>query len=99
MKCSTCGKELAPVFEGDCEAHVTQQFDNTLILRVEGGYGMFTDYFGEEEPPPFLLCHTCAHHFCRIFDPKKKLIDPFLSHSHKEGSVLDSHEGWDRECG
>jgi hypothetical protein len=96
MNCSTCGMKLELVFENDADVADIDQFDNVLILRSEGGYGMFTDYF-DEPAPVFYLCHECAHLFCKIFDPDKKLIDPYLSHSHKEGTVEISHEGWDRE--
>ena len=95
MKCSTCSMELEPVFDLT-DAEVTRQFDNVLVLHVEGGYGMFTDDLNEDSPV-FLLCHECAHLFCKIFDPEKKLINPFLSHSHKADTVADSHDGWDRK--
>ena len=56
---------------------------------------MFTDNL-DEEYPVFILCHECAHLFCKIFDPRKRLIDPDESHMREEGSVSDAHEGWDR---
>jgi hypothetical protein len=87
MKCNTCSAELIPVFEG-IGVEETNQFDNALVLHTSGGYGMFIDNMDEEDPT-FVLCHECAHLFCAIFDPEKKLIDSTVSHGHGESPVVE----------
>ena len=35
--------------------------ENALDIILQGGYGDFVDYFGDEAPPYFRLCHKHAH--------------------------------------
>ena len=41
--CYACHAELDPEFGSPAEALAHEQWDNALVLRLEGGYGMFID--------------------------------------------------------
>lgn len=59
-KCSDCGKALIPVLPDMPEGG--EQYADTLVLQVHGGYGMYLDIFSEEdaERVRFMLCEECA---------------------------------------
>ncbi len=59
------------------------QYDNALVIAVDGGYGMFVESKGFGGPEGVIIfCHECAHKLCDLFPGFKEYIDPELSHTH-----------------
>jgi len=94
--CDRCDKDLTPQHDG-CEHHCMwhrevepEQWDNALVVKFDGGYGMFVDPIEREFSA--VLCHECAHQLLEQEPWMRKAIgDPLLSHSHREGSVSAEH--------
>jgi hypothetical protein len=100
---------LEPVFESLPEG--SEQFDNALVICLEGGYGMFVDPAGpEHEGRPdrehgllgmgagsmrVIICHDCAHGLCTTVPWLDALVKPLESHAHRHGRDWSGHEGWD----
>jgi len=104
--CYSCGAALEPVF--DDGENGTEQWDNALIVRLEGGYGMFIDPLAPEPADitkgeisrgecelKVVICHGCAHKACEQMPWLDRLIEPLNSHAHRIGRDWSGHEGWD----
>jgi hypothetical protein len=87
-RCDRCHLLLEPIPNVTTPGSI--QFDNVLIVRFEGGYGMFVDPLPTEErldarglhtEYDSLLCHECAHALA-LFLGK----DPSNWHTHRAGS-------------
>lgn len=90
-----CGKAL-PVQEGLTD-DTGLQYDNALVLQLEGGYGMFTD------PEPWLprdtydpattlvLCHECAHELMEDFFGRPEVRN-WHTHAPDSGQHDDHHD-------
>jgi len=89
--CTACGKELEPEFPGINPE--SEQYDNALEVKFDGGYGMFIDPIDKEYRA--IICHECAHELCERVPWIGMLIDPYCSHSHKQGHNWTKHWGWD----
>ncbi len=76
--CTACGKELELEFP-DLSPE-SEQYDNALEVRFDGGYGMFVDPIDEDYRA--IICHECAHDLCDTVPWIGKLINPFSSHAH-----------------
>jgi hypothetical protein len=94
IHCSACGCRLASVGRQDTE----YQFDNAIWISFSGGYGMFVDPLGKEDPKG-VLCHDCAHRLCEQNPWVNALLRPFVSHSHPSAQtaalIAAGHQGWD----
>jgi hypothetical protein len=94
VHCQSCGTRLLPGMRTDTD----YQFDGALWLQFDGGYGMFIDPFGEDQPRA-VVCHACAHELCERVPWIAALLQPERSHSHRhdhcEALILDGHDGWD----
>lgn len=53
--CSECGRGLHPVFP---DRPKMRQFEGSLEVFIEGGYGMYFDY--SHQIPEFVLCKGCC---------------------------------------
>ena len=62
MNCAKCDKELKPVFS---DTNVNSQFQFSIELIFNGGYGMFTDRMGV--PDYANICHDCTVGIIREF--------------------------------
>jgi hypothetical protein len=94
--CDRCHLEL-PIQPGITEPG-SVQYDNALVVRLEGGYGMFVDSLpwgdtvdnrGLNPRYDALLCHECAHALA-LFLGK----DPSNWHTHRSdsGQHPDHHD-------
>ena len=81
--CYACRTELEEVFP---QGHGTSQHDNSLVVSFSGGYGMFIDPFGDDEPSA-VICHDCAHALCEQIAWVRDLLDPENSHSHRSADI------------
>jgi len=112
--CYSCHKTLEPVSFGiakettQSEALKYEQWDNALIIVLEGGYAMFIDPISPEQGPDssqgvletngklkIVICHECAHDLCEKIPFFNKLIEPYGSHAHRHGVDWGEHQGWD----
>lgn len=95
-RCDRCQKDLP--FQHDIQLPGSIQYDNALVVRLDGGYGMFVDDPFRSEHldqrglhPIFdaLLCHECAHDLA-VFLGK----DARTWHTHRPGSGMhpDHHD-------
>jgi hypothetical protein len=107
-RCYACGAGLeAESVATEQEALKHEQWDDALVVSLEGGYGMFIDPIGEDraEPSPsqgvlkgsyrVVICHDCAHQLCEKVPWLNRLIKPLDSHAHRVGRDWSGHEGWD----
>ncbi len=96
-RCSRCHKDLPE--QTGVQVPGSIQYDNALIVRLEGGYGMFVDDLFRNEMldsrglhPWFdsLLCHECGHDLAVFLG-----IDPKTWHTHRPDSGMhnDHHNG------
>lgn len=74
------------------------QYDNALIIGVEGGYGMFVESAAFGGPTEqIIFCHECAHSLCDAYPGLRALIEPHRSHAHTVEYIENNpdHWGWD----
>lgn len=83
--CLACGSSAVE------EGH--EDYDNALLVRLSGGYGLFFD--GNDFH--FILCHDCSHELCELAPWLGALINPLASHSHRPAYLQANpdHVGWD----
>jgi hypothetical protein len=107
--CYACGSDLEPEYGSEAEALAHEQWNNALVIVLEGGYAMFIDPIvedGEAVDPQrgilqkvgeykIVICHECAHALCETVPWLEKLIDPLNSHAHRVGRDYGDHKGWD----
>ena len=67
--------------------------ENALDIVLQGGYGDFIDYFGEDIPPYFRLCHKHAHKFADWINDDKILFRRNHYHSKREPGYWFGHVG------
>ena len=67
--------------------------ENALDIILQGGYGDFVDYFGDEAPPYFRLCHKHAHKFADWINDDKILFRRNHYHSKREPGYWFGHIG------
>jgi len=67
--CDNCGEKLLPVMGEGLE---TPQFDKSLDLNIQGGYGEFIDGGGRAH-----LCEKCATKFFETFPALAGVIKMF----------------------
>lgn len=83
VRCDRCTATL-PTMPG-FDPSESMQYDNALIVRLNGGYGMFVDDFDRElgYNPSYdkVLCHDCAHDLANWLG-----IDAHNWHTHREGA-------------
>jgi len=104
--CYSCGATLEPVFDNG--ENGSEQWDNALVVCLEGGYGMFIDPLAPEPSDiakgeierghcvlKVVICHDCAHKACEQMPWLDRLIEPLKSHAHRYGRDWADHEGWD----
>ncbi len=104
-RCYACQAELKPEFDGLPADH--EQWDNALVIELQGGYGMFIDpvegavrdrsagRLDAQGTLRAVICHECAHRLCADVPWLERLIQPRLSHSHSVLSDWAGHGGWD----
>jgi len=97
VECDRCGKR--PPIQKGCTSPDWLQYDNVLLLRLEGGYGMFIDPAGSDIQRTKriydarydkILCHECAHEFAEWIG-----WDVHNQHTHapESGQHADHHDG------
>lgn len=111
-RCYSCQTVLEPVFphsrteagSPNDEALEDEQWDNALVISLEGGYSMFIDPINPDRPDPTVgllsnyravICHDCAHQLCAQVPWLGRLIDPHYSHAHSVRRDWSQHIGWD----
>jgi hypothetical protein len=106
MKCASCGKTLASVFDDDANENDFQQSD-ALWIGFFGGYGMFieepdhdrkaTDHINDASYEA-VICHDCAHKLCNENQWIAGMLHPERSHAHAVQYWTDhpDHDGWDK---
>lgn len=78
MNCNKCNVEMVPVFLDRNRRHTDlPMYENALVIRISGGYGMFIDDF----VAPFVICDNCAK---ELFDQNQWLVTPEISYLSKE---------------
>jgi len=95
-RCDRCKKRLPE--QPFIQQSGSFQYDNALVVRFEGAYGMFVDdlYRNDEldhrnlhSDYDSLLCHECAHELA-IFLGK----DPRRWHTHRPDSGMHPDHHW-----
>lgn len=82
VACDKCSKPLEKQFITDPRS---LQYDNALVLTLDGGYGMFLDDLDRDgtrfnEVFDAILCHDCAHILAAWLGK-----DPSYWHGHEAG--------------
>lgn len=85
VKCSGCEVALTPVSGGIREDGAWEhlQPDDTLVLKLDGGYGMAIDPMGEasESDLTILLCRNCTPKMCEQWPAIAKVVQEHVSSS------------------
>lgn len=98
VSCDRCDARPDPIFDAGADGSL--QYDNLLVLRFTGGYGMFCDPDASLTPRPeapldpeltTVLCHDCGHDLADWLG-----INVAGWHTHRPDSDrLDEHHGPD----
>jgi hypothetical protein len=70
--CDSCGAELTPVIDGHSQdensgGYAGEQYEDALVVHVEGGYGMYVDDVYGQLEHRVLLCAKCADRLTELF--------------------------------
>lgn len=74
--CDNCKQEIPLMFPDPSEK--TMQGQDALHIHLSGGFGMFIDNLGYEDPD-FLFCKSCAEKLLKVFACFKWERDPDAS--------------------